>query len=128
VGIFETSMAVALAITLLILLVPPHMRTGPLAGLEITMPVFAAVAFQIHAFVEGPVRALLPAYVVGFVLLIVTVLRFLYLRPSRPPIEPPAMVAPTSPASGSQASLPRNLELGGALLGLSVLGWTFLAR
>lgn len=126
-GTFETMMTVALAMALCILLVPPRLRTGPFAALEIAMPVGAAVAFQIHLLVEGPVRAMLAVYALGFLLLSFTALRFLYLRP-RQPIEPTNPIAETNSKAAAAAGLPRGIELTGATIGLAVLVWATLQR
>jgi hypothetical protein len=127
VGTFETMMLVALGIALTILLVPPRLRTGPFAILEVAMPVGAAVAFQIHALVEGPERALLPVYALGFALLAITALRFLYLRPQAPK-DPHAPGAATDPGSEPPPGLPRGLELAGVAAGLAVLVWAVIQR
>ena len=78
----EIALLFSLVAALGVLAIPPALRTGTAAILEVVLPVVAAVFFQVHLLVDGPNRALVPAYAVGFGLLVLTAIRILARRPA----------------------------------------------
>lgn len=89
----ETAMLLILAGTLAIALVPPTRRPSWLRLMQIVGPVCVALLFQLHAAFEGPRTEMMPAYALGFALLLVAGIRFLTGR-GRPNDVPPEPTAP----------------------------------
>lgn len=102
-------MTLLIAGALLAELLPARLRPSGWPRLQLALPVAAALIFQLHAWLEGPRRELLPLYSLGLAVLAWAGARMLQRGPD-----------------GSAAHTSRLLDGLLALGGLALIGWTWV--